>query len=75
MPRVAGLSAQSDYRATTLKGHLRQADRTGSRFAVLLGDDEVKSGSAVIRNLETKAQDTIALPEIPRYFLSLLKRF
>jgi histidyl-tRNA synthetase len=73
--RQAGLSAQSDYRATTLKGHLRQADRTGSRFAVLLGDDEARSGSAVVRNMETKAQETVALPDLARYFTSLIKGF
>jgi len=73
--RLAGLSAQSDYRATTLKGHLRQADRTGCRFAVLLGDDEAKSGSAVVRNMDSKAQETVALPDLPRYFLSLFKGF
>ena len=73
--RQAGLSAQSDYRATTLKGHLRQADRSGSRFAVLLGDDEVTSGSAVVRNMESKIQETVALSDLPRYFLSLIKGF
>lgn len=73
--RQAGLSAISDYRATTLKGHLRQADRSGSRFAVLLGDDEAKAGSAVVRNMETKAQETVALPDLPRYFVSLIKGF
>ena len=73
--RLAGLSAQSDYRATTLKGHLRQADRSGCRFAVLLGDDEAKSGSAVVRNMDSKAQETVALPDLPRYFLSLFKGF
>src|SRR5690349_12612290 len=73
--RQAGLSAQSDYRASTLKGHLRQADRSGCRFAVLLGDDEAKSGSAVVRNMDSKAQETVALPDLPRYFLSLFKGF
>jgi len=73
--RQAGLSAQSDYRATTLKGHLRQADRSGSRFAVLLGDDEATSGSAVVRNMESKIQETVALSDLPRYFLSLIKGF
>jgi histidyl-tRNA synthetase len=73
--RQAGLSAQSDYRATTLKGHLRQADRSGSRFAVLLGDDEAISGSAVVRNMDSKVQETVALSDLPRYFLSLLKGF
>ncbi|HTL62360.1 MAG TPA: histidine--tRNA ligase [Nitrospira sp.] len=73
--RRAGMSAHCDYRATTLKGHLRQADRSGCRFAILLGDDEAKSGSAVVRNMDSKAQETIALPELPRYFASLLKGF
>jgi len=71
--RMAGLPAQSDYRATTLKGHLRQADRSGCRFAVLLGDDEAASGSVVVRNMETKVQETVALSNVSGYFLSLFK--
>src|SRR6185369_13235206 len=73
--RLAGLSAQSDYRATTLKGHLRQADRSGCRFAVLLGDDEAKSGSAVVLNIYSFFLDSVSLPDLPRYFLSLFKGF
>ncbi|HKR78345.1 MAG TPA: histidine--tRNA ligase [Nitrospira sp.] len=73
--RLAGLSAYTDYRANTLKAHLRQADRSGCRFAVLLGDDEAKSGSAVVRNMDSKAQETIAMADLPRYFLSLIKGF
>lgn len=73
--RKAGISAHTDYRATTLKGHLRQADRSGCRFAVLLGDDEATTGSAVVRDMDSKAQDTVAVADIPRYFLSLIKGF
>ncbi|HSA63175.1 MAG TPA: histidine--tRNA ligase [Nitrospira sp.] len=73
--RKAGISAHTDYRAATLKGHLRQADRSGCRFAVLLGDDEATTGSAVVRNMDSKAQDTVAVADIPRYFLSLIKGF
>ena len=73
--RLAGLSAYTDYRATTLKAHLRQADRSGCRFALLLGDDEAKSGSAVVRNMVSKAQETVAMADLPRYFLSLIKEF
>ena len=73
--RLAGVAAQSDYRVSTLKGHLRQADRAGCRFAVLLGDDEARSGSAVIRDMESKVQESISLGDLPRYFLSLIKGF
>ena len=73
--RRAGVSAQSDHRASTLKAHLRQADRAGCRFAILLGDDEARSGAAVVRNMESKVQETVSLPDLPRYFLSLFKEF
>jgi histidyl-tRNA synthetase len=73
--RLAGLSAHCDYRASTLKAHLRQADRSGCRFAVLLGDDEATSGSVVVRNMDSKAQETVALLDLPRHFLSLIKGF
>ena len=73
--RLAGLSAYTDYRATNLKAHLRQADRSGCRFAVLLGDDEAKSGSAVVRNMDSKAQETVAMADLPRHFLSMIKEF
>jgi histidyl-tRNA synthetase len=59
--RKVGLSAQCDYRATTLKAHLRQADRSKCRYAILLGDDEVARGSAIIRNLESKSQEELPL--------------
>jgi histidyl-tRNA synthetase len=59
--RRIGLSAQCDYRATTLKAHLRQADRSKCRYAILLGDDEAARGSVVLRNLESKAQEELPL--------------
>ena len=59
--RRAGLSAQSDYRATTLKAHLRQADRSKCRYAIFLGDDEAARSSVILRNLESKAQEELPL--------------
>jgi histidyl-tRNA synthetase len=59
--RRVGLSAQCDYRATTLKAHLRQADRSKCCYAILLGDDEVARGSVILRNLKSKAQEELPL--------------
>ena len=59
--RRVGLSSQCDYRATTLKAHLRQADRLKCRYAVLLGDDEADRGFIILRNLESKAQEELPL--------------
>ena len=59
--RRLGLSAQCDYRAVTLKAHLRQADRSKCRYAIILGDDEAGRGAVILRNLESKAQEEIPL--------------
>ena len=59
--RRIGLSTLCDYRATTLKAHLRQADRSQCRYAILLGDDEAARGSVILRNLESKAQEELPL--------------
>ncbi len=59
--RRLGLSAQCDYRAVTLKAHLRQADRSKCRYAIILGDDEARRGAVILRNLESKAQEEIPL--------------
>jgi len=68
--RRAGISAVTDYRSTTLKAHLRQADRAGSRYTILLGDDEVRRGSVVVRNMDTKAQNDVSFADISRSLLS-----
>lgn len=67
--RRIGLSTQCDYRAATLKAHLRQADRSKCRYAILLGDEEASRGSVILRNLESKAQEELPLHGLP----SLLK--
>jgi histidyl-tRNA synthetase len=59
--RRIGLSSLCDYRATSLKAHLRQADRSQCHYAILLGDDEAARGSIILRNLESKAQEELPL--------------
>jgi histidyl-tRNA synthetase len=59
------VQADTDFRCGTLKAHLRQADRLGALYTVLLGDDEVGKGSAIVRNMRTKAQDEVALADLP----------
>jgi len=63
--RQAGFSAQTDYRATSLKAHLRQADRAACSFTILLGDDEVRRGFGILRNMQSKAQEELSLKDIP----------
>jgi histidyl-tRNA synthetase len=62
--RRAGVPADMDFRAASLKAHLRQADRLGALYSILLGDDEAAKGFATIRNMQTKSQEDIPLSDL-----------
>jgi histidyl-tRNA synthetase len=70
--RLAAIPAVSDYRATSLKSHLRQADRMHAKFTLIIGDDEVEKRSGILRDMETKVQRNIDLGSIVPQISSLL---
>ena len=70
--RLAGIYAVSDFRFATLKAHLRQADRLTCRFTLIIGDDEVAKGSAVLRDMETKIQYDVNLSTLNPQIQALL---
>jgi histidyl-tRNA synthetase len=54
--RAIGIRADTDYRASTLKAHLKQADRLGAALAVIIGDDEAVKGQVLVRDMTSKEQ-------------------
>jgi histidyl-tRNA synthetase len=70
--RRDGIAADMDFRASSLKAHLRQADRLGALYAILLGEDEAAKGSVTIRNMHTKEQEEISFSALPSVLLSRL---
>ncbi|MDT7042896.1 histidine--tRNA ligase [Candidatus Nitronereus thalassa] len=70
--RLNGITADTDHNSTSLKNLLRSADRLSAPYVLILGDDEVSQNNAILRNMETKAQENISLSEIPTF---LKKRF
>jgi histidyl-tRNA synthetase len=49
-----------DYADAKLAAHLKRAERTAARAAVILGDDELARQEAVVKDLSARAQDTIS---------------
>jgi len=70
--RASGIPAVLDFRSSTLKAHLRQADRLACGFTLILGDDEVQKGTAILRNMVTKSQYDLPLSSLPAAIQPLL---
>ncbi len=60
MLRGAGLRAEMAHRGN-LKRRLERANRIGARAAVLIGDSEIASGTAQVKDLASGAQQGVAL--------------
>jgi len=62
--RDAGLVVDLGY-SGNLARRMRRADRIGARAAVLLGEDELASGAAILRDLDSGDQSEVALGALP----------
>ena len=58
--RTAGVATLRSYGRRSLKSQMRQAGRSGARFAVIIGDEEVASGTLLLRDLESSNQERLA---------------
>ncbi len=59
--RRTGLFVSWDTSGHGLGGQMKRADRSGARFAVLLGDDELDRGTATLKDLSTGEQSEAPL--------------
>ena len=50
----------------SLKAQLRHANGLGVRYAVIIGEEEVKAGTAVLRDMASAEQKSLAVGELPR---------
>lgn len=64
--RAAGVHADTDFAARSLKAQLRRADKEGFARVVILGDDEIARGAVTIRTLATGEQAEVPLDQVAR---------
>lgn len=62
--RRQGLWVEMDYSSKGLKAQMKRADRIGARRVLIVGEDEMASGKAVLRNMVTKTQDEVLLENL-----------
>jgi histidyl-tRNA synthetase len=62
--RDAGLVIELTY-SGNLQRRMRRADRIGARAAVLIGDNELTQNAATLRDLDSGAQELVALDALP----------
>ncbi len=61
--RAAGFACLRDLDGKSLKAQFKQADRSGARLALIVGDDELAAGTVTVRDLATGEQGSVPRSE------------
>ena len=59
--RSSSLSAECDIVGRSLKAQMKYADKIGAKFSIVLGDSEIESDKAQLKNMETGEKTEISL--------------
>ncbi|MBT5074529.1 MAG: histidine--tRNA ligase [Kordiimonadaceae bacterium] len=69
--RAAGLTVDMAYKGNVGK-RMKRANKQNALFAVLIGEDEMGRGVAMVKNLDQGSQQEISLSELSTYILGSL---
>jgi histidyl-tRNA synthetase len=59
--RQAGISAECDHMNRSLRAQMKYSDKLGARYSLVLGDDEIKSGTANLKDMESGEEIPVKL--------------
>jgi len=57
--RSGGISVERDYDGGSIKSQMRKANKSASRFALIIGENEIKSGNYQLKNMQDGKQSNI----------------
>ncbi len=62
--RRKNISAAMDFGKKSMKAQMKAAAKSGAKFALIIGEDEVATSTVTIKNLETATQEKIPVAEV-----------
>ncbi len=62
--RAGGVKASMDFSGKSMKSQMRSADKSKSRYAIIIGDNELKDGTCALKDLKEGTQENRRLDGI-----------
>jgi histidyl-tRNA synthetase len=70
--REGGIATGVGTPGRSLKSQLRAANDNGAHFALILGDNEIATGSVMVKDLEQHSEETVPMTDVVAYLTSRL---
>ena len=62
--RQQGLSAAMDFAGRSMKAQMKQANKLGAKYSVILGEDEISEGVVMLRSMEDSSQAKVPMNQV-----------
>ena len=72
--RAADIRADMAYGDRGLKGAMKAADKSGAKYAVVIGEDEVNNAQVQIKNLGESSQVQVALGDMVAHLIQVIRQ-
>ena len=70
--RAHGIATDYAFDGRSIKAAMKQADKSGARFAIIVGEQELAEHKAVVKDLTNGTQEEVALDSLLAYVSGLL---
>jgi len=61
---LEGVKAEMEFSDKSLKSQMKRAHRLGAKYVLIVGVNEIKEGKVILRDMETKEQESIPIENI-----------
>ena len=68
--RASNISCDCDFAVKSIKNQFKSANKRNSKFALILGEDELKRNSCKLKNMDTGEEKEIPLNEVSKNILT-----
>ncbi|HDM78703.1 MAG TPA: histidine--tRNA ligase, partial [Deltaproteobacteria bacterium] len=72
--RKKEIYVEMGYERKSLKSQMRRADKFGAAHVLIIGENELEKGIAILRNMVTKKQSEIALDKVENILVERIKK-
>lgn len=73
--RQAGFRADMDLSGRAMKGQMKMSEKEKADWAIIVGDDELKNSTVMLKDLAKREQSSVAVSELIEKLKTLVKRF
>ncbi|GKX29397.1 histidine--tRNA ligase [Vallitalea longa] len=65
--RKNDIYAETDLMNRSVKAQMKYANKIGSKYSTIIGDNELEENSVIIKNMETREQTNLTIKEIVKF--------